>query len=118
MSMAPPILTHEGVERSISEMWESLREIPAADDSRDDAYRSAHEAERRLRGQLAEQDRLFAAAPYYRSAVQQMLNNEDCGGDGWWRAWEQLKHAHAMAMGTTSPITGQSTVAMSKTETH
>ncbi len=46
--------------------------------------------------------RLIAAAPDYAAGMEQMLVNEDCGGDGWWKGWEMLKAAHAKAKGATN----------------
>jgi len=38
---------------------------------------------------------LIAAAPDFAAGVAQMLANEDCGGDGWWKGWDMLKAAYA-----------------------
>jgi hypothetical protein len=43
--------------------------------------------------------RLIAAAPDYFEGVQKMLDNEQCGGSGWWEGFEMLKAAHRKAMG-------------------
>jgi hypothetical protein len=45
--------------------------------------------------------RLIATAPNYWAGVEQMLANEDRGGDGWWKGWEMLKAAHAKTTGGT-----------------
>lgn len=43
--------------------------------------------------------RLIAAAPDYFDGVERMLAFETSGGDGWWKAWEMVKAAHAKAKG-------------------
>lgn len=44
---------------------------------------------------------LILAAPDYFDAVEQMLANEQRGGDGWWEGWDAIKTAHAKAKGNT-----------------
>ncbi len=44
--------------------------------------------------------RVIIAAPDYYAAVEQMLANENCGGDGWREGFGQLKAAHAKAKGS------------------
>lgn len=53
-------------------------------------------------GSAEDDARLFAASHDYAAAVQQMLFNEDAGGEGWWKGWEMLKAAHSRATGESS----------------
>ena len=39
------------------------------------------------------------SAPDYAAGVEQMLLNEQCGGDGWWAGWDMVKAAHFKAIG-------------------
>lgn len=49
----------------------------------------------------AANEHLISAAPDYFDAVEKMLANEQCGGDGWWKGWDAIKAAHAKARGHT-----------------
>jgi hypothetical protein len=55
-------LDRQDVERQISEMYAALADCPR-DETYDAGHRQAQAAERKLRGQLDEQDRLDASAP-------------------------------------------------------
>lgn len=44
-----------------------------------------------------------------RSAFEQMVENEEGGGDGWWKGWEMLKAAHAKTSGWGGNEPGLST---------
>ena len=47
----------------------------------------------------AANEALILSAPDYFEAVEQMIANEQCGGDGWWAGWDAIKAAHAKAKG-------------------
>jgi hypothetical protein len=50
-------------------------------------------------GQAEANARLMAASPNYYEAMETMLANKQCGGDGWREGWDALKVAHARAKG-------------------
>ena len=66
-------LTHEGVERSVAEMWEALAGLPAADEDKQAVIDQAKTVEANLRLRLAEQDRLDQAAPILLAAARLVM---------------------------------------------
>lgn len=65
-----PRLTHEGVNRSVSDMWDALADIPHDDPDRDHAIEQGREAERKLRLDLALQERMDAVMPQVFEALE------------------------------------------------